>query len=138
APGKALEAEGAMAATGTAEWVKALTAPRTVWVMLPAGAAPEAPIGELSRLLTAGDTIIDGGNTFWKDDIRRAGELKTKGLHYLDVGTSGGVWGLERGERPILGGEKAVVDRLDPLFAALAPGKGDIPATSGRRGRDPR
>ncbi len=118
--------------------VKALSAPRAVWVMLPAGAATEAAIGELSRLLAAGDTIIDGGNTFWKDDIRRARELKAKGLHYLDVGTSGGVWGLERGYCLMIGGEKAVVDRLDPIFAALAPGKGDIPATAGREGRDAR
>jgi hypothetical protein len=106
--------------------------------MLPAGAATEAAIGELSRLLATGDTIIDGGNTFWKDDIRRAGELKAKGLHYLDVGTSGGVWGLERGYCLMIGGEKAIVGRLDPIFAALAPGKGDIPATAHRGGRDAR
>ena len=108
----------------SAELVKALGAPRVVWVMLPAGAATEAAIGELSPACSQpGDTIIDGGNTFWKDDVRRAGELKAKGLHYLDVGTSGGVWGLERGYCLMIGGEKAVVERLDPIFAALAPGK---------------
>ena len=138
APGKALTAEGAMAASGVGDLVKALAAPRTVWVMLPAGAATETAIGELAELLAAGDTIIDGGNTFWKDDIRRAGELKAKSLHYLDVGTSGGVWGLERGYCLMIGGDKGAVARLDPIFAALAPGKGDIPATPGRAGRDPR
>jgi 6-phosphogluconate dehydrogenase len=137
-PGRSLAAEGATAAASVSDLVKALAAPRVVWVMLPAGAATEAAIGELSRLLATGDTIIDGGNTFWKDDIRRARELKAKGLHYLDVGTSGGVWGLERGYCLMIGGEKAVVDRLDPIFAALAPGKGDIPATTGREGRDAR
>jgi 6-phosphogluconate dehydrogenase len=104
--------------------------------MLPAGEATEAAITELGGLLAPGDTIIDGGNTFWKDDIRRARELGAKGLHYLDVGTSGGVWGLERGYCLMIGGEKAVVERLDPIFAALAPGKGDIPATPGRKGHD--
>ena len=85
------------------------------------------PSPSLAGLLAAGDTIIDGGNTFWKDDVRRAGELKAKGLHYLDVGTSGGVWGLERGYCLMIGGEKAVVERLDPIFAALAPGRGRHP-----------
>jgi 6-phosphogluconate dehydrogenase len=106
--------------------------------MLPAGAATETAIAELAALLAAGDTIIDGGNTYWKDDIRRARELNAKGLHYLDVGTSGGVWGLERGYCLTIGGDKAAVDRLDSVFAALAPGKGEIPATPGRAGRDPR
>jgi 6-phosphogluconate dehydrogenase len=106
--------------------------------MLPAGAATEAAIGELSGLLVPGDTIIDGGNTYWKDDIRRARALAAKGVAYLDVGTSGGVWGLERGYCLMIGGDKAAVDRLDPVFAALAPGKGEIPATPGRAGRDPR
>jgi 6-phosphogluconate dehydrogenase len=106
--------------------------------MLPAGEATEAAIRDLAARLSAGDVIIDGGNTFWKDDIRRARELEAKGLHYLDVGTSGGVWGLARGYCLMIGGDKAIVDRLDPIFAALAPGRGDIPATAGRRGRDPR
>ena len=93
---------------------------------------------ELSGLLAAGDTIIDGGNTFWKDDVRRARELRGKGLHYVDAGTSGGVWGLERGYCLMLGGEKTVIERLDPIFSALAPGKSDIPPTAGRTGRDGR
>ena len=108
-------------------WSKALGAPRVVWLMLPAGAATEAAIGELGRLLAAGDTIIDGGNTFWKDDIRRARELEAKGLHYLDVGTSGGVWGLERGYCLMIGGEKAVVDRLDPHLRRAGAGQGRHP-----------
>jgi len=137
-PGRKLEAEGASVAASPADLVAALAAPRVVWLMLPAGAATEAAIGELRPLLAAGDVIIDGGNTFWKDDIRRARELKGRGIAYLDVGTSGGVWGLERGYCLMIGGDKAVVDRLDPLFAALAPGKGDIPATRGREGRDGR
>jgi 6-phosphogluconate dehydrogenase len=138
APGRALEGEGAVAAASIGELVKALAAPRAVWVMLPSGETTEAAITELSNLLAPGDTIIDGGNTFWKDDVRRAGELKVRGLQYLDVGTSGGVWGLERGYCLMIGGDKAIVDRLDPIFAALAPGKGDIPATAGRAGRDQR
>ena len=136
-PGRKLAAEGAAAAAGMADFVKALSPPRAVWVMLPAGAATEATITELSDLLAVGDTIIDGGNTYWKDDIRRARDLRAKGIHYLDVGTSGGVWGLERGYCLMIGGDKATVDRLDPVFAALAPGNGDIPATPGRTGRNP-
>ena len=137
-PGRQLAAEGVAAAASMAELVSKLQAPRAVWIMLPAGEATETAIAELSRLLASGDTIIDGGNTFWKDDVRRARELKAKGLHYVDVGTSGGVWGLERGYCLMIGGDKAVVERLDPIFAALAPGKGSIPATSGRTGRDAR
>ena len=106
--------------------------------MLPAGRVTEETIDELADLLQRDDVIIDGGNTFWQDDIRRAKALRAKGIHYLDVGTSGGVWGLERGYCLMIGGEKAVVERLDPLFAALAPGLGDIPRTDGRESRDPR
>jgi 6-phosphogluconate dehydrogenase len=138
APGRALAAEGASAAGSVADLAKALMPPRAVWVMLPAGAATEAAIGELSGLLGPGDTIIDGGNSYWKDGIRRAHVLAGKGITFLDVGTSGGVWGLERGYCLMIGGDKAAVDRLDPIFAALAPGKGDIPLTPGRSGRDPR
>jgi 6-phosphogluconate dehydrogenase len=137
-PGRKLATVGASAVASVDDLVQALERPRVVWLMLPAGGATEAAIGEIANLLSAGDTIIDGGNTFWKDDIRRARELKGKGLDHLDVGTSGGVWGLERGYCLMIGGDKAVVDRLDPLFAALAPGKGEIPATPGRQGRDPR
>jgi 6-phosphogluconate dehydrogenase len=137
-PGMALAAEGAVACGSLADLVKALEAPRAIWVMLPAGAVTEAAIATLSGLLSPGDTIIDGGNSFWKDDIRRAGELRTKGLTYLDIGTSGGVWGLERGYCLMIGGDAAVVNRLDPIFKALAPGRGDIEPTPHREGRDPR
>jgi 6-phosphogluconate dehydrogenase len=137
-PGQQLAGEGAAAAASLAELVRALAAPRAVWIMLPAGDATETAIAELAGLLAQGDTIIDGGNTFWKDDIRRARELSAKGLNYVDVGTSGGVWGLERGYCLMIGGEKQIVGRLDPIFAALAPGRGSIPATPGREGRDAR
>jgi len=136
-PGRRLAAEGARATGSLTELVQALSAPRVVWVMLPAGAATETAIGELGTLLVPGDTVIDGGNTFWKDDVRRARELGARGLHYLDVGTSGGVWGLERGFCLMIGGEERIVER-PLLFAALAPGKGDIPTTAGRQGRDAR
>jgi 6-phosphogluconate dehydrogenase len=134
----ALATEGAAGASSLAEFVKRLEKPRTVWIMLPAGKITEETIAELSGLLEADDVLIDGGNTFWQDDIRRAGKLKDKLIHYLDVGTSGGVWGLERGYCMMIGGDKAVVDRLDPIFATLAPGRGDIPRTPQREGRDPR
>ena len=138
APGAALAAEGAMPAKDIAALVAAMPAPRHIWIMLPAGEATENMIIQLSALLAPGDTIIDGGNTFWKDDIRRAKSLKEKGIHYVDVGTSGGVWGLERGYCMMIGGDKPTVDRLDPIFASLAPGRGDVPATRHRDGRDPR
>ncbi|MBL8587777.1 MAG: decarboxylating 6-phosphogluconate dehydrogenase [Methylobacteriaceae bacterium] len=138
APGAALAAEGAQAASSLKNLVAALAPPRAVWVMLPAGKATEQAIADLSGLLEPGDAIIDGGNSFWKDDVRRARELAQKGLDYLDVGTSGGVWGLERGYCLMIGGDADVVARLDPIFATLAPGRGDIPATPGRSGRDPR
>ncbi|HEY7553021.1 MAG TPA: decarboxylating 6-phosphogluconate dehydrogenase [Hyphomicrobiaceae bacterium] len=137
-PGRELAGEGALAAASLTALVRALAVPRAVWLMLPAGAATVAAIADLAGLLAPGDTIIDGGNTFWKDDIRRARELGAKGLHYVDVGTSGGVWGLERGYCLMIGGETPAVERLDPIFSALAPGKGGIPATPGREGRDPR
>jgi 6-phosphogluconate dehydrogenase len=138
APGATLARDGAIAVASLAHLVAAMTPPRAVWVMLPAGAATEEAIATLAGLLAPGDTIIDGGNTYWKDDIRRAHELATRGIDYLDVGTSGGVWGLERGYCLMIGGPVAAVQRLDPIFAALAPGRGDIPATAGRGGRDPR
>ena len=138
APGQALAAEGAIAATSLADLVSKLAAPRAVWVMLPAGAATETTIDALTPLLAKGDAIIDGGNTYWRDDIRRGAALAAKGLHYLDVGTSGGVWGLERGYCMMIGGPADEVRRLDPIFAALAPGRGTIPATPGRHDRDPR
>ncbi len=137
-PGAALASEGATATRSLMDLVAALAPPRAVWVMLPAGDATEAAIAELAALLDPGDTIIDGGNTNWKDDIRRAGTLRSQGLSYLDVGTSGGVWGLERGYCLMIGGEAEVVARLDPIFKSLAPGRGDIPATPHREARDPR
>ncbi|WP_262031985.1 phosphogluconate dehydrogenase (NAD(+)-dependent, decarboxylating) [Microvirga sp. Mcv34] len=137
-PGLQLAAEGAETAPDLPALVAGLEPPRIVWIMLPAGPITEAAIQTLAGLLAPGDVIIDGGNTFWKDDIRRSRELAGKGLHYVDVGTSGGVWGLDRGYCMMIGGNKAVVDRLDPIFRVLAPGRGDIPPTSGREGRDPR
>jgi 6-phosphogluconate dehydrogenase (decarboxylating) len=137
-PGRRLAGEGAIAVDSLAALAQALPAPRVVWLMLPAGEITEAAIAELGGLLGSGDTIIDGGNTFWKDDIRRAGELTSKGIHYVDVGTSGGVWGLERGYCLMIGGEAAVMQRLDPIFAALAPGMDGVPVTTTRKGRDAR
>jgi 6-phosphogluconate dehydrogenase len=106
--------------------------------MLPAGHVTEDTIAQLGQLLAPGDTVIDGGNTFYKDDIRRAKALAGKKIDYVDCGTSGGVWGLKRGYCMMIGGPKDVVTRLDPIFAALAPGAGSIPRTPGREGRDPR
>ncbi len=133
-----LAKQGAEGVGGLAEMVKALAAPRAVWVMLPAGAITEATVNELAGLMDVGDTIIDGGNSYYKDDIRRAKALSAQGITYVDVGTSGGVWGLDRGYCMMIGGDKAAVDRLDPIFAALAPGIGTIDKTPGREGRDPR
>jgi len=118
--------------------VKQLEIPRAVWVMVPAGAATEWTIAQLGSFLEAGDIIIDGGNSFYKDDIRRAKELATRGIRYVDCGTSGGIWGRERGYCLMIGGDRETVEHLDPIFAALAPGAGDIPRTAGRDGRDPR
>src|SRR6195952_4074574 len=134
----ALAAEGAVGAESLEDFVLKLDKPRTAWVMLPAGKITEATIEALSKLMQPDDVIIDGGNTFWQDDVRRGKALKEKGLYYLDVGTSGGVWGIERGFCMMIGGEKPVVDRLDPLFRTLAPGSGAIPLTPGRDKRDPR
>ncbi len=134
----ALAKERATPSSGLADMVKKLKAPRAVWVMLPAGKITEDTIHELSTLLQKGDTIIDGGNTFYRDDIRRARALAPQGINYVDCGTSGGVWGLERGYCMMIGGDKDVVTRLDPIFLALAPGVGTIDKTPGRDGRDPR
>ncbi len=125
-------------ADGLADLVRRLRPPRAVWVMLPAGGPTEQTVDELGTLLAAGDTVIDGGNSFWQDDVRRAKALAAKGIDYVDAGTSGGIWGLERGYCLMIGGPKATVDRLDPIFAALAPGRGAIAATPHRDGRDPR
>lgn len=134
----ALANDGATGATSLEDLVVKLDAPRTVWVMLPSGPVTESAIDALGKLLSKDDVIIDGGNTFWQDDIRRGKALAARGIHYLDVGTSGGVWGLERGYCMMIGGSKEVVTRLDPIFTALAPGRGDIPETPGREQRDPR
>jgi 6-phosphogluconate dehydrogenase len=138
APVRALEGESASGADSLSALVARLTPPRAVWVMLPAGDVTASAVTELAHLLQPGDTVIEGGNSFWKDDIRRARVLEAKGISYLDVGTSGGVWGLERGYCLMIGGDRAAFERLDPIFAALAPGRGSIPPTNGREGRDPR
>ncbi len=138
---KAIEAvrrDGAAGAASLDEFVQHLRPPRAAWVMLPAGKITEDVIVELGGLLQAGDIVLDGGNTFWKDDIRRAKMLKARDIHHVDVGTSGGIWGLERGYCMMIGGDKEVIDRLDPIFKALAPGLGDASRTPGRDGRDPR
>jgi 6-phosphogluconate dehydrogenase len=134
----ALVKEGAGASIGLESLVGQLEKPRAVWVMLPAGDITERTVAQLGDLMERGDIIIDGGNSFYKDDIRRAQALKPKGIRYVDCGTSGGVWGLDRGYCMMIGGDKDVVDHLDPIFDALAPGPGDIPVTPGRQGRDPR
>jgi 6-phosphogluconate dehydrogenase len=133
-----LKRDGASGADDLEKLVQQLRPPRAVWVMLPAGQITDDTITQLGKLLSAGDIVLDGGNTFWRDDIRRAKMLKQRGIHHVDVGTSGGVWGLERGYCMMIGGDKDVVDRLDPIFSALAPGLGSVPRTLKREGRDPR
>jgi len=137
-PVDALAREGAVGSSSLEDLVAKLDKPRAAWVMLPAGQPTENTVSELGRLLDQGDIVIDGGNSFYKDDIRRAQALQTRGIHYVDVGTSGGVWGLERGYCMMIGGDTGAVLRLDPIFAALAPGPGNIPRTPGRDGHDPR
>jgi 6-phosphogluconate dehydrogenase len=127
----ALVKEGATGSTSLAEFVKKLDKPRSICLMVPA-AFVDASIADLEPLVENGDTLIDGGNSHYQDDIARAKRLVGKGLHYVDMGTSGGVWGLERGYCLMIGGETDVVKRLDPIFATLAPGRGDIPRTPGR------
>jgi 6-phosphogluconate dehydrogenase len=123
--------EKAIGATSLADVVKKLERPRAIWLMVPAAAVDDS-IADLSPHLEAGDILIDGGNSYYVDDLRRAKQLAPQKIHYVDVGTSGGVWGLERGYCMMIGGETEVVQRLDPIFAALAPGTGDIPRTAGR------
>ena len=124
--------EGAGGANSLLELVSKLTKPRTAWVMVPAGDATDQAVNTLAGLMEPDDTIIDGGNSFYKDDVRRSKAVKAKGIHYVDVGTSGGVWGLERGYCMMIGGEAEAVKRLDPIFKTLAPGRGAIPRTPGR------
>jgi len=129
---KQLADEGAVGSSSLDDFVGKLNAPRAVWIMVPAGDATEKTVETLLAKLSAGDTIIDGGNSYFKDDVRRSQICKQKGVHYVDVGTSGGVWGLERGYCMMIGGPKEAVARLDPIFKTLAPGCGDIPRTPGR------
>jgi 6-phosphogluconate dehydrogenase len=131
---KELAQAGAIGAASLAEFISKLPKPRVVWLMVPA-AAVDASLQELLPLLQSEDIVIDGGNSYYIDDIRRAKELRGRRIHYVDVGTSGGVWGLERGYCLMVGGEKEVVERLDPVFAALAPGSGDLAPTPGRDAR---
>jgi 6-phosphogluconate dehydrogenase len=130
---KELVDKGAKGSTDLRAFIESLTKPRAVWLMVPAGVV-DPVLESLMPLLSQGDIVIDGGNSYYHDDVRRAGELKAKGLHYVDVGTSGGVWGLERGYCMMIGGENDVVQHLDPIFKALAPGVGDIPRTPGASG----
>lgn len=127
-----LASEGATASSSLDDMVAKLKPPRVAWLMVPAGDATEKTVLALSEKMSAGDIIIDGGNSYFKDDVRRSKLLQKKNIHYLDVGTSGGVWGLERGYCMMIGGPEAVVRQLDPIFKTLAPGRGDIPRTPGR------
>ena len=134
----ALAKKGAVGSSGLKDLAAKLSTPRAIWLMLPAGEATEDAVNELRGVLQSGDIVIDGGNSFYKDDVRRARSLKEKGINYVDSGTSGGVWGLDRGYCLMIGGDKKIVDHLDPIFSALAPGLGNIERTAGRDGRDPR
>jgi 6-phosphogluconate dehydrogenase len=127
----AIEEQGVAGARSLDDLVTRLAPPRVVWIMVPAGHATEVTIASLSERLAPGDVIVDGGNTFFKDDVRRAGMLRARELHYVDVGTSGGIWGAERGYCLMIGGEPAVVASLTPIFRTLAPGQGDVPPASG-------
>ena len=132
---KRVAAKGATGVRSLADLVASLAKPRAVWVMVPAGAIAEKTVNDLAQQMGPGDVIIDGGNSYYRDDIARAATLREKGIHYLDVGTSGGVWGLERGYCLMIGGEAEVFDRLRPLFESIAPGVEAAPRTPGRRGK---
>jgi len=136
--GQDLAKDGATAVATVEEMVKTLTKPCAVWSMLPAGKITEDMVAKLGELMEKGDVVIDGGNSFYKDDIRRAKTLAEKGVDYVDCGTSGGIWGIGRGYCMMIGGPKAAVDRLDPIFKTLAPGIGEIDRTPGRDAQDPR
>src|SRR6185437_4888912 len=135
---KALVGERVAGSADLKQFVGQLKMPRAVWLMLPAGRITEETVEHLGSLLESGDIIVDGGNSFYKDDIRRAKKLAQKGIRYVDCGTSGGVWGIERGYCLMIGGQREAVDHLDPIFATLAPGLGDIPRTPGRETSDSR
>lgn len=130
----ALVAEGAVGATSLADLVAKMEQPRNVWIMVPAGAITQAVVDELGGLLAEGDTMIDGGNSYYRDDIRRAAALRPHGIHYVDCGTSGGVWGLERGYSLMIGGDDEAVNRLDPIWGSVAPGVESAPRTGDRTG----
>jgi 6-phosphogluconate dehydrogenase len=129
-----LAREGAIPAASIGEFISVLEPPRAVWVMVPAGSATEEVLAALAERMEPGDILIDGGNSFYKDDARRARQMKAKGIQYLDVGTSGGIWGLERGYCLMIGGSRDAVARLDPIFRALAPGRGGVGRTPHRKG----
>jgi len=131
-PVERLAQDGGVAAFTLEELAGKLKPPRAAWLMVPAGDATESTVRALASLFAQGDVIIDGGNSYYKDDVRRAAILREKGIHYVDAGTSGGIWGLDRGYCLMIGGETEVVKRLDPIFRTLAPGAGDIPRTPGR------
>jgi 6-phosphogluconate dehydrogenase len=128
-------ADGASGAGTLDEFVQRLQPPRTAWIMVPAGDPTEGMVQELAKRMEKGDAIVDGGNSYYKDDVRRGQELAAKGIYYVDAGTSGGVWGLERGYCLMVGGERAAVERLDPIWKTLAPGRGDVPPAPGREGK---
>jgi 6-phosphogluconate dehydrogenase len=132
---QSLAGEGANGAETLDDFVERLSSPRTVWIMVPAGKPTEDMVRSLGERLAAGDAIIDGGNSHFKDDVRRARELAGRGIQYVDAGTSGGVWGRERGYCLMIGGDREVVERLDPIWKTLAPGRGEIAETAGREGR---
>ncbi|HWM91491.1 MAG TPA: decarboxylating 6-phosphogluconate dehydrogenase [Thermoanaerobaculia bacterium] len=132
---EALAKEGAAGTASLGDFVAKLAPPKTAWVMVPAGPPTEAVVRDLGERLGEGGVVIDGGNSHFKDDVRRARELRTKGIHYVDAGTSGGVWGFERGYCLMIGGDREVVERLDPIWKTLAPGRGTIPSTPGREDR---
>jgi 6-phosphogluconate dehydrogenase len=129
---KAIASEGAIGAASIDDLISKLNQPRAIWIMVPSGDATEKTVNELAARLNAGDIIIDGGNSYFKDDARRARELKSKGINYMDVGTSGGVWGLERGYCMMIGGPEETARHLNPIFETLSPGRGDIARTPGR------
>ena len=129
---KQVAGEGATPSASLDDFVNKLGTPRVAWLMVPAGGPTEQTVQALSQRMKSGDIIIDGGNSYFKDDVRRSKQLSEKGVQYVDVGTSGGVWGLERGYCMMIGGPKEVVQQLDPIFKTLAPGRGDIPRTPGR------